>query len=80
MTACPRCDNSSYRLQELQVTGARYKYYSIQCSSCHAPIGVMDWDNIGAALGELDEKVDSLSAKVDAIESALNQISRRLRG
>jgi hypothetical protein len=78
MTTCPHCKGASWNIEEIQPTGARFKYYSVQCSRCRAPAGILDYDNIGAAIEELEEKVDSMSAKIDSIGYALNQIAQRV--
>ena len=54
---CPKCDSTSFEMQEAKVSGARFKLMFIQCSRCGAVIGVQDYYNIGNLIYKLAEKL-----------------------
>jgi hypothetical protein len=78
MTKCASCDGTFWNIELLEPHGARFKYYAVQCSSWSVPIGVLDFDNIGAAIDELESKFDELSGSINAVMSGINQILYKL--
>ena len=53
-SSCPKCDNHSFELVEAIPINSNYKLMYIQCTSCGAVVGVMDYYNIGAKLGKIE--------------------------
>lgn len=47
---CPKCDNSSFVLEELKVDKSSYKLWGICCSLCGAVVGTHEHYNIGVLL------------------------------
>ena len=69
LSTCPKCSNHSFEVQEFTPTRSKYKLLFVQCSSCGAVIGVIDYFNIGHML----EKQDIVLKK---IAGQLNQLNR----
>lgn len=78
-TKCGKCEGASFRVQEISPTGAQFKLFTVQCSSCQTPIGVMDFYNIGQLLKDQEKVIADLGKKLANIESSINQISRSMR-
>lgn len=59
LSRCPRseCSGRSFEMKELTVSGANFRNVAIQCSSCGAVVGVMDYLPIGAALLKIAGKL-----------------------
>lgn len=55
LSRCPRgeCSGTSFELREIEPRHAAYKLHAIQCSSCGAVVGVMDYFNIGVLVRKL---------------------------
>ncbi|MEI8225930.1 MAG: hypothetical protein WCG82_08375 [Bacteroidota bacterium] len=47
---CPKCDNSSFVLEELKVDKSSYQLWGICCSLCGTVIGTHERYNIGTLL------------------------------
>jgi predicted nucleic-acid-binding Zn-ribbon protein len=83
-TSCGKCDGSSFKLHEVTVTGAAYRMYAVQCTSCGTPIGVTEFFDNGSllkkqekAIADLQSKVSGMSHTIDQIAHVLNQMARR---
>jgi hypothetical protein len=83
-TSCGKCENNSFKLQEISPVGAAYKSYAIQCSSCKTSIGTTDNFNVGSlflkqekAIADLESKMDVMARSINQIEYVLNQWMRR---
>lgn len=59
-STCPKCDNHSFELVEDTPIGSAFKLMFVQCTSCGAVVGVMDYYNIGQRMNELEKKIDEL--------------------
>jgi hypothetical protein len=57
---------------ELNVQKARFKFQSVQCTSCGVPVGIMEYANIGESLTALEK---ALSQRLGTIESKVNRIN-----
>ena len=62
---CPHCGNTSFELKEVSPSQSRYKLYFVQCSSCGAPFGVMDYMNIAAMLSQQNEAIKKIANAVN---------------
>ncbi|WP_150106327.1 hypothetical protein [Anaeromyxobacter dehalogenans] len=49
-------------------SGSKFKLVSVQCASCGAVVGVMDFTNIGVELGTLRKQMKQLSEEVGRVE------------
>lgn len=52
-SACPKCEDTRFELQENTPTKSAYRLMFVQCSSCGAVVGVLDMHNIGALLEKI---------------------------
>lgn len=59
---CPKCDSTRFEVKENSPAHSNFKLLFVQCSSCGAVVGTMDYFNIGARLSELEKKVDELKS------------------
>jgi hypothetical protein len=57
VSTCPKCDSTSFEAKEHSPHGSNFKYQFIQCASCGAVVGVMDYFNIGGMLQTLATKL-----------------------
>jgi uncharacterized Zn finger protein len=61
LSTCPKCNNHTFEIVENSPSKSAYKLLFVQCTSCGAVVGVMDYYNIGARINELEKKVDNIS-------------------
>jgi len=55
---CAKCDSTRFELVLKDgISGSRYKFNFIQCASCGAVVGVVDYYNIGAVLEKIGKKI-----------------------
>jgi predicted nucleic-acid-binding Zn-ribbon protein len=79
-TKCGKCENSAFKVQELNAQGANYKLFAVQCVSCSTPIGVMEYYDNGALLKKQEKAIAALEQKIDYIQSSVGQIAHALQG
>ncbi|GAO01973.1 hypothetical protein PSR1_00838 [Anaeromyxobacter sp. PSR-1] len=73
---CPACQNSRFEAVNFEPSGSKFKFVSVQCASCGAIVGVMDYTNIGAELGSLRKDVKRLSDAVEQTKSYVLDVHR----
>ena len=73
---CPHCQGSSFETVVQEPSGSRYKLIFVQCSGCNAPIGVLDFMNIGAMTEDQDAAIAKLGSRLHKIEQALDALTR----
>lgn len=56
-SSCPKCGNGHFEMVENSPKGSDFKLTFIQCSSCGAVVGVMDYYNIGNIVNQIAEKL-----------------------
>jgi len=78
MTKCPHCTGTSWELQEVNVRGAEFRYYAIQCSNCAAPVATVEFENITAAIADLETKIDHVGNDVASVGRVVNYIASRM--
>ncbi|VVE06121.1 hypothetical protein PSP20601_02402 [Pandoraea sputorum] len=54
---CPKCDNTTFETHTISPTGSRYKVNAINCRSCGAVVGVIDYYNTAALLEKIAKKL-----------------------
>jgi hydrogenase maturation factor HypF (carbamoyltransferase family) len=64
-SACPKCDSTSFEMQNATIKNDRFNHQFIQCAKCGAVVGVLEHDNTGQQLQQLHKKVDSLITKLN---------------
>lgn len=57
ISTCPKCPGSTFENKLYSPTGSKFKLSFIQCSSCGAVVGVMDYFNIGGLIQALAKKL-----------------------
>lgn len=59
ISKCPKdgCGSSSFEAKELKVRDSGFRLIAIQCSVCGAIVSVLDFLNIGSALGKIADKL-----------------------
>jgi hypothetical protein len=69
-TTCGKCGGTTFENVIVSPRGSNFKLSFVQCASCGAPIGVMDFLNIGSELQDLRKQLTE-------IQDALKKISGR---
>lgn len=66
LSSCPKCHKTEFDLAEKQLRGNGYttKVLFVQCASCGAVIGVLDYFNATHILREIEAKLDRILDKV----------------
>ena len=52
-SACPKCNGHYFEMKEAEPANALYKVNFIQCSSCGAVVGVIDYFDLGTLIHKL---------------------------
>lgn len=78
ISKCAKCGGSTFEIKEVSPTNGRFKHNFIQCSSCGAPAGAVDYTNMGVEMQTLKGQVAELSSKLDDLESTLRRIRDKL--
>ncbi|HHT9109393.1 MAG TPA: hypothetical protein ACFYD9_12155 [Candidatus Wunengus sp. YC64] len=60
ISTCPKCDNILFEVVENSPVNSDFKYLFIQCNSCGAVVGTMDYYNIGEILTEIQQRLDMI--------------------
>ena len=61
LPSCPKCNNHLFEIHQAEPSGSAYKLMFVQCSSCGAVAGVLDFFNIGAKLSKQDEALKKIA-------------------
>lgn len=79
MTKCSHCEGGRFEIVTKEPTGTRYKLLFVQCAQCGAPVGVMDYLNIGAVLEGHGQRLERIESSLQSMEAALQQMVHYLR-
>lgn len=79
MSTCAKCGNHFFEIAENEPAGSKYKVYFVQCSSCDAPIGVLEYANSAAFLEGIEVKIDQLTNNVQQLSYDVSNIQNDLR-
>lgn len=60
-SSCPKCDSHTFETTVETPTGSHYKLLFVQCAMCGAVVGVMDYYNIGAVLGDIADSINEVA-------------------
>jgi MinD superfamily P-loop ATPase len=74
-SACARCQNQSFELQEAIVSGANRKLVFVQCAGCGAPVGVVESHALSHQQ-EQDARMKNLEHQLASISGSLSHIGR----
>jgi len=64
LSTCPKCDNHLFEVEVGEPSDSRYKLLFVQCSSCGAVVGVLDYMNIGAVLEKQNEAIKKIASSL----------------
>jgi hypothetical protein len=56
-STCVKCGGHSFELMENEPSGAKFKFYFVQCSSCGGVVGVLSVRHIPTMLDKLGTKL-----------------------
>lgn len=56
-STCPKCDSTRFELAQSEPNGSRFKVNFIQCASCGAVVGVMDYYSVPSLLEKIAAKL-----------------------
>jgi len=57
-STCPKCSNTSFEAKEASPRNSEYKLTFIQCSSCGAVVGTIDYVNVPELLERLAKTLE----------------------
>jgi hypothetical protein len=81
MSNCPHCNRATFEIEEFEVSGVKFKL--VQCSGCKAPVGVMEHNDVGQLIHDLEQRVTEvlrvLVSSLQKMNSRLDQIERANR-
>ncbi len=81
LSTCAKCGSHLFQVQQTKPSGSAFKLYFIQCSSCGVPVGVREFNNVGAMIEQLGAQIRSLQQDVQQINyyisSMKSEIQRR---
>lgn len=66
MPTCPKCPSTYFRLTEANISGSQFRMMMVECSSCGAAIGVVDYYNVGQLLKEQNKALKTIAQAVGA--------------
>ena len=56
-STCPKCSNTSFEVKNAKPRNSEYIFTFIQCSSCGAVVGTIDYVNVPELLERLAKKL-----------------------
>ena len=54
---CAKCESRRFEMKEAEPETSKYKVMFIQCASCGAVVGVVDYYNVPSLLGKIGRKM-----------------------
>lgn len=61
VSSCPKCGNFTFEMKVVEPRDSNYKLNFVQCASCGAVVGVLDYFNIGAKIAKQDEALKKIA-------------------
>jgi len=58
MAKCPKCENTSFKIESVVPVGSRFKIMVVACNSCDTAIGTMEHEAVGVLVYKLAEKLN----------------------
>lgn len=58
ISTCPKCESTIFEIRENSPRNSNFKFIFVQCASCGAVVGAMDYFNIGTMLQALATKLN----------------------
>lgn len=72
MSCCPKCGNTNFSVVEGTPNGSNYVYTYVQCSSCGAVVGVMDYFSISTKIDSLEKELKKEIQRLSSNDEILN--------
>jgi transcription elongation factor Elf1 len=72
VSTCLKCAGHSFELAMFTPLGASHKLTIVQCSSCGAPVGVLD-PAIGPQIAALKDQIAAVDERLNRIAKALQE-------
>lgn len=69
-SSCVKCDNQTFELKEIKVSGSRFRLFSIQCARCGGVVGIQEAMNTSGMLLAQNKVINAIAAHV-GIKSSL---------
>ena len=57
MPSCPKCDNHTFRMAEIEPLGSNFKLNAVVCAACGTIVGVLEYYNNGQLIHDLAKKL-----------------------
>lgn len=57
MAQCPNCKSHSFKIDEVEPVGSRFKINLVACASCDTAIGPLEAEAVGILIYKLAEKL-----------------------
>lgn len=61
---CSACNGTSFEMVETNVARCRFRLHFVQCASCGTAVGVMEYNNLGAMIEQLEKRIERLESRV----------------
>jgi hypothetical protein len=65
MSSCPKCGGHIFELEERAPSGSNFKPQFVQCASCGAVVGAMDYYNIGSLIHQQNEAIKKIASALN---------------
>lgn len=75
---CAKCNGSYFEVVEQEPSKSRFKLLFVQCSSCGAVCGTMDYFNIGTQNEKIEKRISALESTISNIDSNIVKIAKFL--
>ena len=62
---CPKCENPYFELKENLPAGSKVAVQFVQCSTCGAVVGAMEWYDIGTGLAWQHDAIEAIARKLE---------------
>lgn len=78
-STCAKCGNVSFEVKTIEPVGGNFKQNLLQCRGCGAPVGVLDYYNLGGLLKDQEKEIAGLKRQLSNVESGIGQILQCLQ-
>lgn len=62
---CPRCDNTTFRLQLIKPAGSDCKLYVVVCASCGVVVGTHEYSNPSTRIRRIEAILKQIAQAVE---------------
>lgn len=79
---CPKCNGTLWELAEVEPGGSNFKWFFVQCSSCGAPVGVVDYfpnTTLKGRIEAVEKAVASIESQLSTIDYNIRALAQRMR-